>query len=314
MKVRCPHCEANLKVADEHRGRTGPCPRCGGAVLLEPSDGTSPAVQANPRPAHAEAASLAGSKPVANTAPNADLGILPFADGVPATALAPGEKYPAVVRGTENASSLPALPRAGTVEPPKKSARAKLREIADIKREGNRFLLRIRVLLLGLGLLMLAYNAYRFVTIEGTVAAFKVQATSNQSARADRANAERSANTLRMTLRLQSVIYVLLGVALCALAGPIYKAPVICAWAALATFCTTCIFELLSIEAMFGESEVSRVVFSLGTPIKLVIIGGLWYGVLVATAYEDQVFIPMIELIREELGESGGSGSLPNNE
>jgi hypothetical protein len=267
MKVRCPHCQSNLKVADQIRGRTGPCPKCGGAVLLEPYD------------------------------PQAE--VVPFADAAPAPG--PSSSAASAAAAPGELSALPALARAGTIEPPKKTARAKLREIQEIKQEGARFLLRIRVLLVSLGLLMLGYNIYQYVSIDDMVAAFRVAVTTTPNARVDLSKLDQLCRTLGVALRVECVMYMTLGAALCALAIPIHKAPVICTWTALVIYCATWILDLSIVEMVFGEIAVGQMIFSLGTPIKAVIISGLWFGVRVGQAYQDQVIRPMREIVRAEL-------------
>src|SRR5579859_7515761 len=117
MKVRCPHCQAGLKVDDKFRGRTGPCPRCGAAVLLEPADSEN-AVAATPAAmaVHAEL----GPGFIAPPPPGADE--IPLVDAVTTDRPVQG---PSTVG---DFASIPAVQRAGTFEPPKKSKKARLRE------------------------------------------------------------------------------------------------------------------------------------------------------------------------------------------
>jgi hypothetical protein len=46
--IRCPFCERSLKMRQDHGGRRGRCPGCGGIVEIPPSDGLT---TLPPRPA-----------------------------------------------------------------------------------------------------------------------------------------------------------------------------------------------------------------------------------------------------------------------
>jgi hypothetical protein len=279
MRVRCPHCQVILKVDDKFRGRTAPCAKCGGAFVLEPVEAASATT----------AATAAGSE--------APL-LIPFADG--ATAQAPA---------VDPITSLPAIPRAGTIEPPGKSTKAKIREIQDIKEEGNRYLFRIRLLYFVLGAVIIAYNVYQWVSIDGLVATFKSEMSRLPGVRVDLAKLDQLARNLGWMMRVECVLYFLLGATLCVLAWPIYKAPVVCTFAAAATYTGVWILNLLLVEAVFGDLAAGMAVFNLGTVVKLAIISGLWYCLMVGIAYRDQVIRPIRELLKAEF--EGQANSSP---
>jgi hypothetical protein len=191
---------------------------------------------------------------------------------------------------------LPILPRAGAPEPPTKSKRAKLREIEDVKREGNWALLTIRLLMLGLGVLMVLWNGYAYSNIEEDVNAIKQAALVNSGARVDPAKVEVVANNLRIAMKVECGIYLTLGFSLCVLAGLIHLAPVVCTWAALGTYVAAWVIDLLVIQSLFGEYGLGFAILNLGTVVKLAITSGLWYGVKVGQAYDEQVIRPSHEL------------------
>jgi hypothetical protein len=312
MKVVCPHCDAKLKVDDRFHGRTGPCPRCGGSVLLVPADAAEPiaSAAAGPPAPNTEGRAHAGSAlgpdvqapkppPLRETANPLDGHRAVVGDGP--FVLAPSPNAAAYDVHLVKEDPLPALPRAGTIEPPKKSKRAKLREIEEVKREGSAFLLRIRILLIVLGLLMTAFNVYIFMHISEDVAALKSAIRSNPQAHKDLAKAEERLDTFGTAARVECVMYSLLGVGLCITAIFIHIAPVICTWAAIGTYVGAWLLDIALIDAVLGVEYAGRALFSLGTVIKAIVISGLWYGVQVGQAYEEQVLRPLRQLIAEEL-------------
>jgi hypothetical protein len=308
IKVRCPHCDARLTVPEERRGQTGRCPTCRGLVPIE-ADAEVPALAAAQQPAapfeRGPDAGPASGLTTGLGASGADPYGLRGGEG-PLVVPAPGEDVAydlEVVGAAPAAEAAPAvLPRAGAMEPPKKSKKARARELEDLRAEGNRFLLKIRLLLLGLGLLMVAFNVYSYTTIEENISAFKQAVTSNPRVVVDRAKLEEVATNLRTALRVECGMYFLLGLVLCGLAVVIHKAPLLATWAALGTYVGAAVVDIMLIQALFGEIAAGQALFSFGTLVKLGIIGGLWHGVQVGQAYEEQVIRPQRELIAEEDG------------
>ena len=302
IKVRCPHCDTRLTVPEGRRGQRGRCPSCMGLVPLE-ADAAAPAGVAAPEPplavpqpsatplTHGQGAAVAAG-------PSSDLGAggadpRGSGDAPLVTGQDDGAAYDLELVVTE----APAVPiRAGAEERPKKSKRQRERELEDLRVEGNRYLWKIRLLLLGLGLLMLAYNAYVYTTIEEGVAAFKLAVTSNPRVTVDRAKLDAVANALRTALTLECALYFLLGAGMCGLAALIHKAPLLATWAALGTYVGAWVVDVMLIQALFGEVAAGQALFNLGTLVKLGIIGGLWHGVQVGQAYQEQIIGPQREL------------------
>jgi hypothetical protein len=218
---------------------------------------------------------------------------IPFADplpSVPATRSSPHE---------DDFAAVPVIPRAGKLEAPKRSKKARLREIEEIRAEGRIHLIKIRVLLLALGLLMVAYNTYMLMHVNEDVEAFKASITSNPKIKIDPAKLEALLGSLRVALRAEGGLYFTLGVAMCGLAAFIHKAPVICTWAALGTYVAAWLIDISIIEAIFGTYAAGLAIFNLGTVVKGFIIAGLWYGTRVGHAYQEQVLQPLRELKAE---------------
>jgi hypothetical protein len=305
MKLRCPHCEAKLSVPDHMQGRTGRCPQCNGAV---------PIVAPEPVPA---AASVASAPPAAPEAVRPAAPAATFrSNGVDVARVQSGEPAPVIPTGDDDAAydvvpdeqvgPAPVCPRPIAPVPISgKSRRQKERELEDLRSEGNRYLLTIRLLYLGLGVLMLGFNYYTYTTIEETITEFRSAMTTTPGLKVDPVKVEEIATNLRTALRVECGLYFTLGLIFCGLAVVIHMAPVPTTWAALGTYVGLWVIDILLIEALFGGIAAGQALFSFGTVIKAGIIAGLWYGVQVGQAYDEQVIRPRRALEAEDEEEDG---------
>ena len=291
MRMRCPHCNAKLTVPDEWAGKKGRCPACKGSVLIEaPADAPLVTAVQPPRagglgspaptimPGSSSGSSLGSVEEAYDLAPSdgahgddgRDFGLSPVDDDAP-------------------------LPPPAVMDPYKKTRRERLQEIEDLRADGNQYLWRIRLLLLGLGALMLVYNIFLATTINSTIELFKQAVNSNRRA-FGQINTEQIADLLRTAMTLEVALYIALGVIFCGLALLIHKAPVIATWGALGTYAGAWVLDYILAQVFFGDIIAGQLLFSFGTVIKVGIIGGLWYGVQVGQAYEEQILRPQREL------------------
>lgn len=311
MRVRCPHCQARLTVSDDLRGRNGRCPGCRGSFPIEPYEESSDqATAAKAPPAHAGARESSATSPgMRGTIPAAGssfdlepggLGLQPRQDGETYGVAPPegdGADY-GLMPGEDLAPQPTVNPSRDYSAPPKKSKRQKSRELEDLKAEGSRYLLKIRLLLLGLGVLMIAFNVWAYGGIDGMIAEFRSSASG-----ADPAKVEEIAGKLRVAMVVECGIYLALGVGLCVLAVFIGWFPVVATVAALGTYVGAWVLDTILLQTLFGPQALGMVLFSTGTLVKIGIISGLWYGVQVGQAYSEQVLRPARELAAESEAE-----------
>jgi hypothetical protein len=199
------------------------------------------------------------------------------------------------------APTAPTVVQRDYMGPPRgKTRKARAREIEELKTEGLTYLHRIQLLLWVLGVLMLIYNVAVYKGIEETVANFQAVMLNSTRVRMELTEVERIASNLKIALTSECGVFIALGLAFCGLAFLIEMAPIAVTWGSLATYGAVWILDLILVENFLGSFAAGLAVFNLGTLIKLGIIAGLWYGVRVGHAYDDQIIRPLRELEREQ--------------
>jgi hypothetical protein len=294
----------------------GRCPGCRGSVPIEPYEKVSdrkPAATATQAPVVAREPSVAsprigGSFSAAGSSfdlESGGIGLQPRQDGETYAVTPPeGDDADYGLLPGETPSSAPiAYPSRDYSAPPKKSRRQKARELADLKAEGKGYLLKIRLLLLGLGVLMIAFNVWAYGGIEGLISEFRSAMAGAPGA--DPAKVEEVAGKLRVAMTVECGIYLTLGVGLCVLAVFIGWFPRVATIAALGTYVGAWVLDTILLQTLFGPQALGMVLFSTGTLIKVGIISGLWYGVQVGQAYSEQVIQPAQELAGAEDADDG---------
>lgn len=310
MKVRCPHCGGTLKAPDSALGRKGRCPRCKGVVPMVPvEEAEIPELELAGASAIRESPTAQGlverSSPAFDPNHEGQLAMAPPDDD---------EGYGLSVEDDE-----PAIPPARVVAVPvveptsvgprrmgkddepghQKSIAERQQEIDDLRAGGRSHLWQTRLVLIGLGLLMVVLNYYFLTTVDETIQGFRSAAAAS-GRNIDPARVEEIAVGLRRLLLIECGLYLALGIALCVLSIWISWAPKLSTYIALGAYVAVWVFDLLAIQAFFGDLALGQSIFSIQTIVKFSIASGLWYGTRVGTEYEEQVVRPMRQLKKDK--------------